>query len=296
MATFAKLSVWPIGYFRAYSSWLLKNRRDVTRRVDAINAEIARIGEVKVYYAEEIANGDIRKTEQRTGIYVTPGSSLGRLFQAYIAMGGDPLSISPFAYPDSTARTEENSDGVAKIQESYPYGGLAAPQSTEPNMPIANDDVPGWEAYQGGFVPMAGYYPARQGGRIDPGAYDHNAVVRSMHQMRSWANQDIKERFQDLEWRIIKLCDLREQLIQERDEVLVQAFGSALSGLEPLNQEIFAENLLVQNLIQDMYQLLYPTDATGRVISFSENPDTTVFLPFTFPDDASEVGRDMLGS
>jgi hypothetical protein len=293
MSSFSKLSVWPVGYFRAYSSWLLKNRRDIARRISVINAEIERIGTVKVDYQSVESNGETRKTEQRTGITVTPGSSLGRLFRAYVAMGGDPLSISPFAYPESTALTEGGTTQEVKVQEEYPHGGVAAPRSAAPNEPVSTDQDPGWGAFPGGYLETDAYYPARQGGRLDPGSYDHDGVTKSMQQIRGWASQEIKER-QNLEWQIMKLCDLREQLVQERDDTLVQAFGGAVTGVGPLDTTRFDESLLVQNIVQDMYALLYETDDTGRTTSFSPNSQVP-FLQFTFPNVPSEVGRDMSG-
>lgn len=293
MASFSKLSVWPTGYFRSYSSWLLRQRRDVARRIQVLNAEIERIGVVKVSYLAVEENGKVRRTEQRTEFSATENSSVGRLLQAYIAMGGDPLSISPFMHPEQIAMTQDFEDTPAVQQHEYPNGGVVAPMSGVPNEPVATDEDPGFPGYQGGYLKTATYYPARQGGRTDPGSYDHESVVRTMRLIRDWANQDLKE-LQDLEWRIIKQCDLREQLVQERDGVLVQAFGGALTGVGPFDPNYFDERYLVQNLVQDMYRMLYEVDDTGKVTSFTANLQS-VALAFTFPDDPTEIGRDMLG-
>ncbi len=294
MASFSKLGVWPVGYFRAYSSWLLRSRRDVTRRIQVLNAEIERIGIVKVeYQALETPDGGVTRTEQRTGLYVTPNSNVGRLMQAYVALGGDPLNISPFTYPEQATMTQNYEDTPAVQQQEYPGNGVVAPQSAAPNEPVTSDQEPGFGPFQGGFLQTSVYYPARQGGRISPGAYDHDGVVKTMQRIRGWADQEIKE-LQDLEWRIIKQCDLREQLVQERDEVLVQAFGGALQGVGPFDAAYFDSSMLVQNLVQEMYQILYETDDTGRVTSYSANRQT-VALHFTFPDDPTEIAREMLG-
>jgi len=103
----------------------------------------------------------------------------------------------------------------------------------------------------------------------------------------------MKERLLDLEARIIKLCDLQEQLKTERDEVLVQAFGGVLSGVDALDSERFPVGLMVQNLVQDMYDLLYETSADGNVWAYKAN-DQTPFLNFVLPDVPSE-NRDPLG-
>jgi len=266
----------------------------VSKRISVINAEVERIGVVKVEYQAVEVNGETRRTENRTGLYVTPGSSLGRLFRAYVARGGDPLSISPFTYPESTAMLEGGPQQEAKVAEEYPHGGVVAPKSAAPNEPLSTDQDPGWSGHPGGYLETDAYFPARQGGRTDPGAFDHEGVVKSMRQIREWANQDLKE-LQNLEWQIVKLCDLREQLTQERDDVLVQAFGGALDGVGPLDPTRFDESLMVQNVIQDMYRLLYDTDDAGRVTSFSALDSQIDFLKFTFEDVASEQGRTMLG-
>jgi hypothetical protein len=114
-----------------------------------------------------------------------------------------------------------------------------------------------------------------------------------MHQIRSWANQDIKERLLDIEWRIIKLCDLREQLEKERDEVLVQAFGGVLTGVGSLDETRFDPSLRMQGLVQDLYSTLYVAQDTVDQ-SFRAN-DNVGFLQFTFDDVPSESLRDSLG-
>jgi len=109
--------------------------------------------------------------------------------------------------------------------------------------------------------------------------------------MRDWANQAIKERLQGLEWQIIKLCDLREQLETERDEILVQAFGGALAGLEGFDETRFARGLRVQSLTTDIQKLIFEQDEAEQ--SFKDSVQIG-FLPFTFPTTASE-DREPLG-
>ncbi len=296
MASFSKMAVFPAGYFRAFSRWLLQNRRDVAARVATMSAEIARIGFVRVLYGGAFtADGDLMKTERRTGFAVTEGSTIARLVQAYIAGGGNPWDISSFMYPDSTAVEAKPETEEEVVQQEYPGGGVVAPLSADYQPTnVTRPGESGYESDPGGHASTTRYYPDRIGGRIDPGIFDHDAVVKSMHMMRKWANQDIKERLLDIEWRIVKQADLREQLIQERDVVLVQAFGGVLSGLPELfDNELFPRSLMVQNLVQDMYALLFELDETGAVASFKANSDTG-FTYFTFSAEAEEV-RDSLG-
>jgi len=296
MASFSKMGVWPVGYFRSYSSWLLRNRREVAARIATINAETARIGQVIVTYRRtKDAEGNTKATEERVGFNVTKNSSLERLLRAYVAGGGNPMDISPFMYPDGTEVLEEKDDGTLIVSERYPYGGIIAPRSVDTNDPVPKaGERTGYEQFYGGMPRHSGYAPARQGGRLDRGIYDSNTVVRSMHQMRSWANQTIRERLQDIEWRIIKLCDLREQLDRERDDVLMQAFGGALTGVSSFDEERFTPSLRVQNLIQDMYEILYEKDEDGLVSSFTPRQDLA-FLRFTFDDTGDEMLRDSMG-
>ncbi len=111
--------------------------------------------------------------------------------------------------------------------------------------------------------------------------------------MRNWANQAIKEKVQDIEWRIVKQMDLREQLEQERDRVLMQAFGVALDALPTLDQERFSTGLTVQSLVNDFYNLLFQMKGPEEVQAFRAGPKLG-FLDFTFADAVSEI-RDPLG-
>lgn len=307
--TFDKMSVWPIGYFRAVASWLLNNSRDIPKRLAVINAEIQRIGEINVIYRTVESGGNVKATEERIGISVTHGSSVGRLVQAYIAQGGNPLDISPFTYPSGTEILVINpEDGSTTIRERYPHGGVVAPvsanynepmtTSVDPNNPTQEDSGDtGWGNWRGGYLRTDRYYAPRQGGRIHRAGTDFDTVTKTMHQIRSWANQDIKERLQDMEWRIIKLCDLREQLEKERNEILVQAFGGgAVDSVGPLDPNRFNQGLQVQVLIQTMNQILFETQNDGSVLSYGQPNATLNYLGFTFEDAPSEGARDAMGS
>ena len=301
MASFDKMAVWPVGHYRAITSWLLRNRKEVAARIDCINAEIARIGFVKVKYMTETdqTTGATVANETRIALAVTPNSSLGMLTRAYIANGGNPLDISPFAWPEGTA-VKVDGDGGSVTSTKYPNSGVVAPLSADPmdRAEVLVEDADGnvvdsgFGQDMGGWLNTDRYYPARQGGRADRGQ-DSDAVVTSVHLVRKWANQEIKERLQDMEWRIIKLCDLREQLIQERDEILVQAFGGALRGVGPFDSGRFDPDHLVQNIVHMMYSRLYTTDTDGVVVSTKANEQVPL-LTFTFDDLPSEL-RDPMG-
>lgn len=284
MATFGRMAEWPVGYFRAYSGWFLRHRRTIAARITTLNAEIKRIGFIKIHYETENDEGNLRRTEQRKGISVTEGSTLEKLLQAYIANGGNPLEISSFMYPESSLVTVE--DDEATVTEEYPNSGVIYPMSADPNDPLPDGGLEtGYGAYPGGMLNTHRYFPMRQGVRVSPGSYDHEAIFKTMHKIRGWANQDLKEILSDLEARIIKQCDLREQLIRERDEVLVEAFGGVLAGVPDADPDRFDANMQVQNLVQDMSETIYETADDGSLIPKHR---TDAFFPFTFPAEPAD--------
>jgi len=291
MSSFSKMAFWPTGYFRAYARWLLRERRDVASRIRVLEAERTRTGFVQVLYRE--TEGVL--TEERMGFAITHGSSLVRLCQAYIANGGNPLDVSTFMHPDNTVVI--GLDDVSATQTTYyqyPHGGVIAPRSVNPNDPVGEPGDNGYGPYQGGWLDTDRYYPARMGGRMDRGMVDSDAIVQAMHQIRGWANPVIKERLQDMEWRIVKLADLEEQLRLERDHTLLRAFGGSLDAvMGDYAEDRVVRSLLVQNLIADMNKLVYQVESDGAVLSYAAGGDVPLVF-FTFPSVPSEM-RDPLG-
>lgn len=288
MPSFDKMGVWPVGWFSSMSKWLLRNRKSLPGRVSIINAELERIGFIRVLYqANADAQGNVVVSENRMGFSVSAGSSLERLVQAYIAQGGNPYAISPFMHPDMTQIITDDENNVLATADLYPGGGVVSPRSVDYTSPSEDPDDNGLGAYRGGWPENVGFYTARQGARMPNVANVSDSIVRLTGQVREWANQDIRERLQDMEWRILKLCDLREQLLKERDELLAQAFGGTSSALSDFDDDRYVRGHLVQNLVHDMGTLLFPTDEDG--VPTSDRPsDDVSFLDFTFPTDPSE--------
>lgn len=285
MASFSKMSFFPVGYFRTFSSWLLRERRDISRRINVLNAEIERIGFVTVTYRQvQEPDGSYRVTEERMGVSVTPDSTLEKLVQAYVANGGNPLDISPFWMPNQTLVVGMAGDGTVRAGDTYPYGGVVAPKSVEANDPVQSTGT-GYEGYEGGYLQTSMYYPARLGGRA---SQTDLTTTKAMRKMRDWANQSIKQKLQDIEWRIVKQMDLREQLEQERDRVLTQAFGGALDSLPVLDNQRFSSGLTVQSLVNDFYGLLFKMEGPEKVQAFEAGPNVG-FLDFTFTDEPEEI-------
>ena len=294
------------GFFRA-GSWyefrrfILDQRRDVIARVTTINAELARIGEIQILY-ETDATDATRVSERRIGLNVTPNTSIEHLLRAYIAMGGNPFDISMFLSPNSVQMAEDTAPGPAnsaspstgstpggsgpvdnsnnnitqpadasaeatpddQFIDTQPYGGMASSQSTDP---LAGG------LYTGGWLPMWRYPPRRFGNTV---SYTAQAAdtARTVHALRGWVTQEIKTLRNDIEARIIKLMDLREQLMNERDELLPTVVGGAIPGINWSANGEFASSHHVSTIVDDIDSVFYPNTLPNGSRDF-DNPRTT---------------------
>lgn len=255
MATFRQ------GAWRALRSFVLQERRDVGRRLAVIRAELHRIGSITVLYKQEIDENtkEVRITEERVGFSVSRNSSLEKLVQAYVASGGNPLDISHFFIPDRTVVVSTDSEGNITTGEEYPLGGVVYPQTAEPNEPENS-----FGAYPGGFIPLRKYVPGRIGGRRDTDS-DGEVFVNFVTHLRRPVNQEIRRKRNDLEARILKLCDLREQLIQERDLVLTQAFGGLSESSVSFDEDRYPHALRVPRITQALDEIFFTVDGEGAI-------------------------------
>ena len=234
------------GQWRAYRSFALNERRDIGRRAAVIEAELARIGYVRVIYGRDDA-GVV--TEERVGISVPKGSSLERLLQAYIAQGGNPFDVSLFLSPDDATILQDPTDLETELPVQ-PYGGVVYPKSGE--------YAPGVQ-YEGGFLVIKKYVPARTGGRKE---LLDTSVSAAVDLSRRWLHQTIDSRLHELEARILKLVDLREQLLQELDDLTMAAAGT-VGSVPSLDQDFYSEDLGVAKIVAAIDRIFYQTDAEG---------------------------------
>jgi len=241
-------------------SFILKERRDVAKRIAVIDSELTRIGRVVVGYRKEDEEGSTtrRVTEERVSFFVSPGSSLERLVQAYIANGGNPFDISHFFIPDAAVVTVDDNGEITR-QEVYPYGGILWPYTAGVNEP---EDTFG--PYQGGWLPILKYPPLRIGNRKETGT-DEEVFVNYLTFARRPFSQEIREKVHNIESRILKLCDLSEQLKHERDVILAQAFGGLLDVSFEFNPERFADGLRIPKIIDAIDDLFYERDQNGVI-------------------------------
>lgn len=251
--SFGWLGVFREGQWRAFRRFVLHEKRDAPKRIAVINAELERIGQIALIYEQvETSEGVFESTEARRGVLVTPNSSLEKLLQVYVAHGGNPFDISMFLRPDETLVLELETE-TEEVRTS-PHQGVAAPRSVD-NAEIG--------AFDGGYLPLAKYLPTRLGSRAV--VWDKALpIAEAVDGARKWIRQEIREKRHRLEQRIIKLCDLREQLLIERDEWIEQAIGGTISGVR-FREDYHTQSRRVQSLISVLDQQFYGEDESGRL-------------------------------
>jgi hypothetical protein len=268
-----------------HGSWLefrrfaLLQRQNTPSRVALINAELARIGNVSIAYKIE---GD-SCTEARDGFVVDPSTSLGKLMRAYIAQGGNPFDISMFLHPDSFRFIEDAQQGgfddetrrvgEFRVLETQPYGGIVYPES--------NDEFEGVDT--SGWLPLWKYPPRKLGSNeanIFPEADQIGSQIRKVKKVFA---QEISHLRNNLEARILKLCDLREQLIRERDELLVNALSGSVVVLEDFDPSIMLESDHLSHIVTNIDLEFYnPLERDGVIVpDFNSHkgirPPTTLY-------------------
>lgn len=206
MPSFAWISRFREGSWLAFRKFMLEERQDVNSRFAVIDAERERIGDVTILYKKD-ANG--KPTEERVGISIEPdNSSIAKLLQAYCALGGNPFDISMFLSPETPVIIEDTEllsqpgKGVAYMTEtSYSYD--QGSKDGDPN--------------------LLKYKTSRVGGRVTLETESTTGAV--IQRGRKWISKEIMNKRVRLEERIIKLCDLREQLDQEVEDMVWAMHG-----------------------------------------------------------------------
>lgn len=212
MPAFAWMSQFREGQWRSFRRFLLEERRDATSRFMVIEAEKNRIGDVQILYAKK---GDGTISERRVGISVTPQeSNLGKLFSAYVALGGNPFDISMFIAPDRSVSVN------GTPTPTMPGGGVAHPNDIK----YAYDQGVG-----DGDTNLLKYKGSRMGGKkISVKEFE---ILGIMSRARKWVSSEIRYKRTLLEERIIKQCDLREQLDEELEDLIWATYGDMAADI-----------------------------------------------------------------
>ena len=325
MGSFGGFTKLRTGYWLGIRTWLLNESIDIPKRVAFIERERKRIGKVIVEYeGQDDGRGNYIANENRVSFSVTPNSSLEKLIKSYIIMGGNPLDISMFMYPNTTKIYDTGADDVGTDilkNQRYPYDGKVSPiqrqDSSSTEYKRSETDIVG-EPYSfgsdtGGGLNVNKYQPPRigQGARV---VWNKEHTIQSavMHDLRNWCNQEISEKLHLLEHKIIKLCDLEEQLKDEL-EVLAKAFGESIAALYPYygskqvnsgegiegqlplvddSPQFHRENL-VQFIVYDFDRVFFTQSKEEPFgISLVENIESLLKVKWAYPDFESESTLD----
>ena len=226
--SFNFLGVMRVGSYLTFRRFVLHEQRSATQRLHTIEAELGRIGECRIsWYIPEETDDDPypQPTERRVGFGVTPGSSLEKLLQAYTAQGGNPFDISMFLDPRNEVF---DLDGEDQVQAAFtqPYGGVLYPLSRDKK---GNAEGGLMSSDLGGMLNLE----KNPKGRIHRSFpwYHSQKTEFLVERGRRWCNQSIRDKRNEMEYRIIKLMDLREQLLDEQDLILM-ACGGFVNGIE----------------------------------------------------------------
>jgi len=253
------------------SSWMefrnfaLNQRKNVPSRLQIIQSEIEKIGQIRVIYQRTDPN-DITTplTEKRLGLDLLDNTSLSKLLKAYVSLGGNPFDISMFLVPDSyifidspTGEKDEN-DQVKKVSiPTQPYDGIISPLADEEAGEPNTLSVAGW-------LPIL-RYPNWKTGSNESYWNKGTEIYPAIKSARQWITQEIKERRNDIEARIIKLCDLREQLLLEREEVLLGAVGDVFPSLL-FNSDVYSTTHHLSYIVDKIDKVFHPeTNSLGEI-------------------------------
>ncbi len=208
MPSFSYQGAFREGQWRAIRTFALRERRDFSTRSMVITAEMQRIGKIELIYARDLVTGVV--TQERVGVVVENAtSSIGKLLTAYCALGGNPLDISLFLYP--------NDDELPGNGFAYPKGFTYSLQGQE------QDEDSNIEKYK----------PSRLGGTRDTPS---EVTSITMGLLRDPVIQEMYQKRILLEERILKLADLYEQLAKEQI-LMVRAQGTGSVGQQVWSAE-----------------------------------------------------------
>lgn len=261
------------GQWQAFRKFVLEERRDAATRVAVIEAERERIGKITVTYAQtEDGEGNKRATEKRVGFSVEPpSSSLSQLVSAYVALGGNPLDISMFMHPDSV---RSDDDGLE--DEPYPSGGVVTQQGQA--------YAYGGDTFKQGLSSIQAFDVSRSGGRR---RMDESEMHVKITSSRGWVEKELAYKRDVLEDRILKLCDLHEQLGKEIEDI-IGAVGDSVFNL-PLGfaqgdgEDKYDETLTVAQVVGAIDSIWYQVSPDGTA-DFNTQSDALGAYPNLISD------------
>tara|TARA_B100000424_G_scaffold195245_1_gene152671 strand:+ start:795 stop:1640 length:846 start_codon:yes stop_codon:yes gene_type:complete len=239
------------GSWIEFRHFVLNQRKNAQSRIDTIDNELKKIGKITVIYEREDEEDDFSKlTEKRLGLATRTGTSIGKLLRAYTARGGNYFDISMFLIPDSYEIIDDNN----RI-EYMPFTGVLSPKSGD----VQTDNID-----ETGLYDLWKDPPRKLGDKKS--IWDHQDVRYTGDRvlaMRSWVNQEIKELRNNIEARILKLCDLREQLLHEKNELIMGSIAGTFGDTD-FDPEAFLSDLHTSKITYLFDSMIFETDFDGK--------------------------------
>ena len=249
------LGMFGIEDYQHLRQFLLQELRNVDSRALQIDVEMARIGNVNVIWKTD---GNGNATEQRIGIFIrNANSSIGKLMRAYIAQGGNPFDVSMYLDPEEGKQYVDDANGNLVLHYKAPYGGVVTVKTRE--MPTSGFDAGGELIWHKNERLRIGKSNAQD--RAEP-------VAEQIASARHWANSAIRQKRSDLEFRIMKLLDLREQLLNERRFVLGQSVAEMVTSYKLTGE--FVETYTLRHHIKTLDAILFETDTETKLPKLGE--------------------------
>lgn len=185
------------GSWQAFRKFALEEHQDFDRRTNEIDRQVALIGKISVFYKTDTETQEV--TQIREAIYVEEGTSIHKLCMAYVAHGGNILDISMFLDPSLTYQRGE------ELKHQHPLGGVISPLSGSA----------GETTFSGNWVGLDKHYYWKVGKAEIPAPVLRKTGSR-IQRVRLSIEKEIQAKRNRIEEKIIKLCDLREQLLKEK--------------------------------------------------------------------------------
>lgn len=268
MPAFTFRSKFREGQWRTFRRFMLEERRDASPRYQVIKAEKARIGDVRLIYetALDSQGKAISVSERRIGIAIDgPDSTLAKLFGAYVSLGGNPFDISMFLSPDSDVGVGDDDNSERIIRQ--PGGGILHPN----NIKYSYD-----QSVTDGDTNLKKYRTSRIGGKRRTAK--EGEIGDIMERGRKWISQEIRHKRTRIEEMILKMCDLREQLDEEIEDLMWATYGEVAAD-EVYDSARYNDSLTAANIA-------YFFDSTFRV----PDPNDIGRVPYDNTADSGQPG------
>lgn len=251
MPSFEWYTTFREGQWRVFREFVTQERQDCGARERMIRAEQKRIGEVVVLYEKNESTGAPTEIRKGIAIFGNQNCAISKLMQAYVALGGNPFDISMFLSPNKGG--VENGEYVDSIQPGkgvayrlgFSYSFSSANKNSDSNLSM--------------------FRPSKVGGEVETG---EERIWTPIKMLRGWCQKEMYQKRVRIEERILKLCDLFEQLENERLSMTQATRGEGMDNI--YDTKLYSDKLSVQYLVWIVDQTWRVPESNGTVLPDAE--------------------------